>query len=448
MEKFSKLYLSEDFVEQLLSRLPPKSLMRFKCVCILWCNLIKGPNFVAKHLSNSMGASSMPVLFKRPVFIGKNKKIIDEKEECLNDDDNVETRLSSLDLYDENDVDDVLLSIVVEDLNLPLPASLKLKHSSDLRIAGHCDGIICLKLFIGNVILWNPVMKEFKLLPKSCRLLPNDDYELLEYRLRSYSEHLGFGYDSNGKDYKVVRFVIYDKEGYWFGAEVYTMNSNSWRDIKTTYNEMTTHVLQSSDLSIYLNGICYWDVSGLHHLEYYEGFILSFNMVNELFNEISFPNLRDGCRVATLAVWKEFIALFTYQDGIGIPQSNDMWVMMDNPGDAKGSWTKHLTIGPVECDGFPLLFCNSNHLFMVNGGGQIVVYDTGARILKYLPIHFMGDVIYNQALAYENSIVSIKGGNVLDGIYISAFYGSGKFQSSYRGKVDISAFQGIGRSEL
>ncbi|PRQ42296.1 putative F-box domain-containing protein [Rosa chinensis] len=440
MANFSKLYSSEDLVEQILSGLPPKSLMRFKCVCDLWCNLIKSPSFVAKHLSGSMRASSMPVLFKRPVPRDKENNIMDEKG-VENDDDDVGTLLWSLNLCNEDD-NDYLLSTVLEELNVPLPAPLKLKHSSDLTIAGHCDGIICLKLFTGNVILCNPAMKEFKLLPKSFLLLCNDDFDdlwSLSYELRYYTEQLGFGYDPEGKDYKVLRFVIYDESCYWFKAEVYTMDSNSWREIKTEYNNIIQFVNWSSDQPIYFNGICYWQVSGSRG-----EFILSFDMGNELFHEILNPDLPDKCGVVRLAVWKEFISLFTYQEEIVVPPSYDMWVMMDDLGDGKGSWTKYFTIGPVEGDKWPLLFWKGDQLLMESNDGQIVLYNIGTQILKYLPIHFIRDLYYSQELVYVNSIVSINGGNVLEDIHISAFYGNGKFYSINKGDViDISAFYGI-----
>ncbi|RXH82233.1 hypothetical protein DVH24_036574 [Malus domestica] len=44
-------------VVEILSRLPPKSLMRFKCVQKSWHNLINSPSFVAMQLSNSLTSS-------------------------------------------------------------------------------------------------------------------------------------------------------------------------------------------------------------------------------------------------------------------------------------------------------------------------------------------------------------------------------------------------------
>ena len=59
--------------------------------------------------------------------------------------------------------------------------------------------------------------------------------EYLGLELSWYTEFLGFGYDFKGKDYKVVRFVVYKEPDYRFKAEVhvYTFGygSNSWKDI-------------------------------------------------------------------------------------------------------------------------------------------------------------------------------------------------------------------------
>ncbi|XP_028055553.1 F-box/kelch-repeat protein At3g23880-like [Camellia sinensis] len=46
-------YLSEELVIEILSRLPVKSLMRFKCVCKTWCSLTTNPSLIAAHLNNN-----------------------------------------------------------------------------------------------------------------------------------------------------------------------------------------------------------------------------------------------------------------------------------------------------------------------------------------------------------------------------------------------------------
>ena len=72
----------------------------------------------------------------------------------------------------------------------------------------------------------------------------------------------------------------------------------------------------------------------------------------EVFHEILVPWQDKSRYCGRLAVWKESIALVSYQvaQEILAPQSFDIWVLMKNDsGDhGIGSWTKHLTIGSME----------------------------------------------------------------------------------------------------
>jgi hypothetical protein len=52
---------------QILSRLPPKTVMRFKCVHKSWCALVNSLGFVKQHL-NSYNKSSNLILIKRTVL--------------------------------------------------------------------------------------------------------------------------------------------------------------------------------------------------------------------------------------------------------------------------------------------------------------------------------------------------------------------------------------------
>ncbi|VVA12618.1 PREDICTED: F-box/kelch-repeat [Prunus dulcis] len=76
---------SEDMVVQMMSRLPPKSLMRFRCFNKSWNNLMSSPSLVAKHLSNSkLNASSTTcIIFKRLVILEDETTRIDVDEVFL-----------------------------------------------------------------------------------------------------------------------------------------------------------------------------------------------------------------------------------------------------------------------------------------------------------------------------------------------------------------------------
>ncbi|XP_026410624.1 putative F-box protein At1g50870 [Papaver somniferum] len=59
--------IADDVVVVLLSRLPVKSLMRFKCVCKRWKLIIEDPHFIHSHLTHS---ETRPCLF---VLLPKSK---------------------------------------------------------------------------------------------------------------------------------------------------------------------------------------------------------------------------------------------------------------------------------------------------------------------------------------------------------------------------------------
>ncbi|KAL0414846.1 UNVERIFIED_CONTAM: hypothetical protein Sradi_1686300 [Sesamum radiatum] len=48
----SRIHLSPEVLSEVLSRLPVKSLLRFKCVSKFWVELINTPYFISLHLHN------------------------------------------------------------------------------------------------------------------------------------------------------------------------------------------------------------------------------------------------------------------------------------------------------------------------------------------------------------------------------------------------------------
>lgn len=78
----------------------------------------------------------------------------------------------------------------------------------------NCNGIICLAGFGEDMMLCNPVLREY-LLVKSTGY--------------SFSRlGMGFGYDSRTDDYKIVRISNVPR----YRAEVTTVGTNTWREIE------------------------------------------------------------------------------------------------------------------------------------------------------------------------------------------------------------------------
>lgn len=412
MSEFSKM--TEGMVSQILSRLPPRSLMRFKCVRKAWYTLINNPKFASMHLYNSIHKSlSTCIFFKRFVLKDPNT---DEKELVF----------SLLNICNENDGDDehIITHYIAEDINVPHSMGLKtrgqfigLEVLQSVSIIGHCDGIICLADSSNNVVLCNPSIKEFKLLPQPCLKKGIDQCTV------------GFGYDHKSKDYKVHRVVSYGEDMYDEqrlviyppGVEIYTLSSDSWREIGADYLETETTIFWPECFHVYLKGICYW----LGHeqqkdfMSYFDRpdednrqVVILFDTVDEVFHNVLFPHTLyepyAGLFDVHLILWKESsVALFgSHRIGAGL-DSYGLWVL-DDFGGVKDSWTKLLAFEPIVGIERSLEFWKSDEILMVATDGSIVSYNLGTDQLREISIHSMHPS-YSETVVCVNSLVSITG---------------------------------------
>lgn len=377
--------MSEEIVVSILSRLPPKSVMRFKCVRKSWYSLIINSSFVAKHLSNTMrNKHSTSILCKRFVLRDINT---DEKEVVC----------SLITFSNDSNGDE---HNIVEDIQIPLSFGVTTRgHFEGIEILGavciigHCNGIICLAS--GNIVLWNPAIREFKILPKHC--LPDGTIN-----------SMGFGYDPKSEDYKFLNIVDPTAEAlgerivyHLPRVEVYTLSTDSWREIMPYCLETETTIFCPMFYQMYFKGFCYW-IGYEQQKEFMESFdrddeewvrqvILSFDMSNEVFDHILLPNslYEPMARYFYMHVilWNESVALFGLYC-IGGPDAYGVWVL-NNFGTVKGSWTKLLTLEVILGIEKELVFWKSDEILMVAKDGRIVSYNFKTQKIKYLPIESM-----------------------------------------------------------
>ncbi|KAM5561137.1 F-box/kelch-repeat protein [Rosa sericea] len=368
--------------------------------------MINSPKFIAKHLSNSMhNHSSTCVLFKLSVLKNNNTRDNDEKE----------TVFSLLTFCnDDDDQKEHIIHYVGDDITKNHFVGLKAKDLESVWIIGHCDGIICLA-DSSNVILWNPALREFKLL----NLEPYPNQVMTSF---------GFGYDPKSKAYKVVNIGKPGEEEYGDGhllnnppmVQVYTLGTNSWREIKTGSLETETTNMWPEEFDMYFKGFCYWrgreqikefdNFCDRNEEEYVRQLIISFDTVDEVFHHILFPDsLYESFACwyfnVNVIVWNESVALFGMDYGIFEDYSRVLWVMEDFGGVVKGSWIKQFTFGTAAGLEKPLQFCNRDEIFLVSEGRLVSCnIDTGK--LKHLPTPNM-DFDHLEAAIYVNSIVGI-----------------------------------------
>ncbi|XP_019260248.1 PREDICTED: putative F-box protein At3g24700 [Nicotiana attenuata] len=139
--------LPDDIVNSILIKLPVTSLLQFKCICKSWRYSINNPNFIKLHLhESSANISRQKLLFVSFRNIFRSNAKFHFHEALLGVDSKV--------------------------------------HS--------CNGLVLMKTEI-NMIVWNPAIRKYKLLPKpDDKLLPWYDDALF-----------GFAYDLVADDYKL-----------------------------------------------------------------------------------------------------------------------------------------------------------------------------------------------------------------------------------------------------
>ncbi|KAK6144861.1 hypothetical protein DH2020_021681 [Rehmannia glutinosa] len=155
----------EDIIAEILSRLPVKSLLKFKCVSKSWRSLISSKHFIVAHLRISRKNTN----FTRHTIISTILRPCYRLNQCS---------LQSLLCGPMGDgVDSYYPMITI---------------NNSVRIVGCCNGLVCIAINGKYFCLWNPSIKEYKKLPDV------DD----EMKMGLFITKYGFGFDESNEDYK------------------------------------------------------------------------------------------------------------------------------------------------------------------------------------------------------------------------------------------------------
>lgn len=387
--------LPEALLWEIMLWLPPESLRRFKGVCKSWyvliTSLIKNPEFVAKHLANSKNKKSCSpsIVYFRNVLTTTNPE--SQRGTYFL------TLACEDDFYD--DLDDGFndcCSIPCVTQNLTFLTFDLLYYPAEL--VGHCNGIICLSVQ-GSFVLLNPAMRELKVVSHAS---PGDN--------GSSTVGVGFGYDSRGDEYKAVNIKSLGEFGDGpYEAELFTLSTNSWKEIELDV-DIIFFPCSDDHQVVYCNGVCYWC------FWFFGCTILSFDVSDEVFEIIPSPkNVREIERECDtmdewtkIAVWKDRLVMFYYPELD--PMVIDMWIMDASSGGGGGgpsySWSKHLTIGPLENIKCPLVFWDADELIMETKDGAVIFYNLCNQKLDDHTISLQTDH-QNRIVSYAKSLVSV-----------------------------------------
>ncbi|CAI0398896.1 unnamed protein product [Linum tenue] len=276
-------FFSDQMVNEILLRLPSGScIVRFRCVCKMWNILLSRPSSIHKILFGP----------------GVDSTGSDETAQVLVKgaaDDNGDGYATSHFVYSLLSYKHLLpITPIGKDPDLPCVPNKDGTTSDfelDLSIVGCCDGIVCIadKLYsnASDIILWNPATSETKILPRSPfsgdRTGPDG---------RLFDELIGFGFDSQTNDYKVIRSISADSFDFddfepvrpdpWSVVEMYSLRNDSWRRIDGQDSPVVSNPVRYPHT--YRGEMLYWWKSGREDTQ-----MLSWDFGKEVFDWIDFP---------------------------------------------------------------------------------------------------------------------------------------------------------------
>ncbi|XP_038725472.1 F-box/kelch-repeat protein At3g06240-like [Tripterygium wilfordii] len=370
MATVKNTHIPEDEVMDILTRLPGKSLMRFKSVCKPWCGLFRNSDFISKHhlKQTHLSNSNFSVLVKHGA----------QKEDCF-------SFLYSSSVRDGGE------EVLTLKESVYMPFTKDFQHNP--VVLGPCNGLLCVYDHCEKIGLWNPAIREFKPLPLSPIERPSGT------ELTSFG-NLGFGFDRKANDYKILRFVTnYFDEGMSSvdQVEIYSLKTDSWREISSV------DVIPGGIpwFNQYNNGVYYWWADGDDG-----GLILSFDFADEVFDKVPLPDFGVSWvdYLPQLAIYNGLLAVIVYTRE-GPERLVDKWVMIERG--VKESWVKQASIGPVPGVERPLGFLKNGGLFLEDLEGQLVLYDPSSQQLKNLQPRGGKDSL--QVVNYVESLVPING---------------------------------------
>ncbi|OMP04716.1 hypothetical protein COLO4_09373 [Corchorus olitorius] len=343
---------------EILSRLPVKSLLRFKCLEKSWCNLIKDSAFIAMH-TNRFGKNTGEFL-----LCMSKTKYGPKYYKCY---------------YKGNNV------LLINGTERITPMS------KDQQIFGSFNGLVCLHGDAPeqvNICFWNPSTQKIKKLPSYPR----------PYKYPS--PLYGFGFCPKSNDYKVV--IVHG----WYNLlklGVYTLSTDSWKSIiieKESWRPCPYPFQQP----YMFNGASHWVGRGSSSSDA-AALIGSFQFEEEVFQTIKLPAPMSYTRRISVSEYRNQLSLIVSQ--YVCSSTIDFWVMKEYG--SVESWVKLFSIefpGYRSSSRLITLDSKDELVFLDDDGTRIFCYNTKTK--QVLEPH---QTLYplKQAITCQETLVSLPG---------------------------------------
>ncbi|KAI3698882.1 hypothetical protein L2E82_42776 [Cichorium intybus] len=319
----SDYHLCEELIIEILTRLPPKSLLRFRSVSKSLRSCIDSPEFMRMHTCRS----PQSVVMRHLVRKGSR-----DEYGCI--------AFCTLHTEDQLPLRGGYIGITA--VNFPCRS---------VSITGSCNGIMSLFEYQKGIIyLWNPsVMRQLTLpdCPRRC----------------TQGICIGIGFDPITDDNKIVSIPLLG--GTAESAFVYAMKTRAWCPIASPV-PLYTAVFSTS---YYLNGVLHWVVGTFEDGEYLR-YIMTLDLSTHVFGMIDLPK----------PTW-ETLNLSTIQGSLAVSSTLivDTWIWVRR--DASWSLVFRSKTNQVRGVNKALQLTNNGDLLLDTFDDEFQVYNpkTGAR---------------------------------------------------------------------
>ncbi|XP_028081287.1 F-box protein CPR1-like [Camellia sinensis] len=365
--------LPPEVISEILSRLPVKPLLQFRCVSKPWCSLIDSPTFIKMHLHRSIQSRS-------------NLSLIVTK---LNS--NIPNLLCSVH-FDKLDID--------FELYQPLTFEKRLD-----QVWNFCNGLLCLSFRNVEVVLSNPSTRKYLELP----LLP---IEIPVASCRMFVVFYGLGYDSVSDDYKVMRITQFNGAGFVHfesKVRVYSLKSDYWRKV----GDFPHHLKLDPCTGLLVGGALHWSVNPKPMLVDGPRALIAFDLGSEEYRMVPLPECGAVDFHLKFAVLDGCLCVLHHYHKKGI----DLWVMKEYG--VKESWTKLIYIensNVINCFAIylePLAYSkNGKKVLFQHNSQRFLWYNLERKTVEMVEIYGKPDVL--ETTVCLGSLVPLDGGRLDD----------------------------------
>ena len=373
--------LTQEIIEEILSRLPVKSLIRFKSVCKQWFSLITDPKFAKLHLNQAINKENYFNNKKLLVSIYRGNRAVDAVSPSVHGQVvSYYNGMVCMDYEFNTSTYTMVSHNVVVDSHFRLFGR---------KVVGSCNGLICVVHGFNTFYLWNPSTREEKTLP----------HPIVVHLGRVFHGHLlqGFGYDDSTDDYKVIRCSFGPSK---HTTEVFSLRTNYWRIIQEEF----PIGYPSQSLGVFVNTALHWDVDKIYDGDRVNpsNRVVSFDLTEEKYMEVPLSDeLRTGS-CPTLGVLGGDLSTIKRDSDDG----HQVWRMKEYG--IKDSWTKLIKIPPSRIPSlFPFEYTKDGDIAVLLNTKELAIYNSSRGAVENVNLVVPKSNYWYRVDLYEETLISL-----------------------------------------